>query len=151
MFRDVIERFAGRYEVWHEQQREERGSRNGNPLTIYVLVVAVLITIDWYRAITDDDIEWRLIVGTVIGVAFLVAFGRKSELAWLIFPIWGTIFLIETPWVYLSETERYPIRTRILSGIVCAALGLAGIAYGFLIQKRYRAYLDRVRRSASVQ
>lgn len=120
MFRDVIERFVGRYEIWHEQHRAEGGSRNGNPLTVFALVLAVLVTIDWYRAVTGHEIERRLIVGTVIGVALLVAFVAKSEWAWIIFPILGIIFLHRNALgVSLGDRALPGSRANFIGGYLC--------------------------------
>jgi hypothetical protein len=150
MFRDVIPRFVGRYEIWHEHRRAERG-RDGNPLTGVAAIALILSLIDIYRAIQSQHIEFRIIAGDIVLLSFLILYLQKSALAWLILPIAGATLLAELVWEFPLATHRYPLRVQIFAAIFETALGSGLIAYGFLIRRRYNAYLDRARRSASLQ
>jgi hypothetical protein len=140
--RELVERFVGRYELWREEQRAERGGRNRNPLTLFAFVAAALVAFDVYKVFSSHHIEWRAVETNVLFIAFLVLCAWKPQWAWVMFPIWGATMVLESPWVYTLQPLRYPPSVRLFSACFFGAMGAVAIGYGFVIRKRYQSYLD---------
>jgi hypothetical protein len=95
-----------------------------------------------YTLITSHQLSWSEVVNISLLAGFLVLYARKSRWAWWIIPITGANFLAHLPSIYASS----PPRAR--SGIwVSVLIGVGIIAYGFMVRKRYNAYLEAERLS----
>ena len=70
--RELIERFAYRYQIWREEHRAERGHHDRNPLIPFAIIAVALVAWDIYGAISSHHIEWRTIEVNLLFIAFLV-------------------------------------------------------------------------------
>src|SRR5438105_1652159 len=106
---EILERFVGRYQVWRDQRAQH------NPLNLPALMVTVAVMQSSYDLLARHHINWWSGSVTIVDVAFLVLYFRKSPFAWLILPLWGAMILIQFPSVF-SLASRYPPRVVLLSG-----------------------------------
>jgi hypothetical protein len=83
-----------------------------------------------------------MFVGDAVLVTFLIHYLRRSALAWLVIPLFGVVFLVEAPSVFFITPSRYPLRVRVLSFCMAAGFGIAAIAYGFVVRRKYKLYLQ---------
>src|SRR5438105_7465375 len=118
----MLQRFVDRYQLWHEDRRRE--TEDKNPL----------------------NLSWRAAVGTVLLVAFLVLYIRRSRWAWVVIPTFGAIMIMESPLAYFAAPERYSAFVRAISMCLFVLFGAAIIAYGFVVRNRYGSYLEKERR-----
>jgi hypothetical protein len=138
--RELIDRFVGRYQIWRDEQRAERGGPHRNPLIPFAVIAAALVAWDIYKIIVSHHIEWRAGEADVLLIAFLILCVWRPEWAWVMFLIWGASAVIESPWVYSLQPYRYPARVRLMSALLFAGIGVAAFAYGFVLRKRYQSY-----------
>jgi hypothetical protein len=138
--RELIDRLAGRYQIWRDDQRMERGGRARNPLIPFAVIAAALLAWDVYKMIISHHIEWRAAEANLLFIAFLVLCVWRPRWAWVMFLIWGASAVIESPWVYSMQPYRYPARVRLVSALLFAGMGVAAFAYGFVLRRRYQSY-----------
>jgi hypothetical protein len=138
--RELIERFAGRYQIWRDEQRAERGDRNTNPLIPFACAAAALVAWDVYKIVSSHQLGWRSVEADVLFIVFLILCAWRPKWAWFMFLIWGATMVVESPWVYTLEPLRHPPRVRLMSALFFAAMGIAAFAYGFVLRKRYESY-----------
>src|SRR5437867_2151458 len=124
----MIQRFIERYHLWCEKRLEE--SRGKNPLTWLAVLAVVLIGLDLYTAVASHHITWRVLAGDALFVAFIVLYLRRSRFAWLIVPVVGVFFVLESPFAFFLSPERYALPIRFLTFCIPFAIGIAAIAYG---------------------
>src|SRR4051812_23405785 len=123
--RELIDRFVGRYQIWRDQQRGERGARSDtNPLLPLAIIVAGLLALDIYRAIAAHHIAWRVVESDVLSVAFLVFCVWRPHWAWIIVLIFGASMILESPWIYELKPYRYSARVRVISALFFVAIGV---------------------------
>jgi hypothetical protein len=132
---DIIDRFVGRYEVWR------RSVPLRNPLNIPALVLATSIAQAIYQIVTSHHVAWGAVVLLAPDVVFLVAYFRRSPWAWLVLPIWGTMALIQLPFAVASVFQRYPFSVSLAAACLLLVVGVGFIAWGFVIRRRYYAYV----------
>jgi hypothetical protein len=132
---NVIERFVGRYEVWH------RSVPLRNPLNIPALVLATSIVQALYQITTSRQIAWGAAVLLAVDIAFLVLYVRRSPSAWLVLPVWGVMALIQLPFAVVSSFHRYPLRVSVVVTCLLLVVGVGFIAWGLAIRWRYYAYV----------
>ena len=145
--RELIERFAYRYQIWRDEHRAERGRHDRNPLIPFAIIAVALVAWDIYGAISSHHIEWRTIEVNLLFIAFLVLCVWRPRWAWIMFLFWGATMVIESPWVYTLQSYRCPAYVRLISALFFAAMGVAAFLYGFVIRRRYESY--RAYRDAS--
>jgi hypothetical protein len=138
--RELIDRFAGRYQIWRDEQRAERAGHDRNPLIPFAVIAAVVVAWDVYKIIVSHHIEWRAAEANLLFIAFLVLCVWRPQWAWVMFLIWGASAVIESPWVYSMQPYRYPARVRLVSALLFAGMGAAAFAYGFVLRRRYQSY-----------
>ena len=142
----MIQRFIERYHLWCKKKLDE--SRGKNPLTWLAILAILLIGVDLYTAVTSHHVSWAVLAGDALFVAFLVLYLRRSRFTWLIVPIVGVVFLLQPPFAFFLSPERYPLPIRFLSFCIPLAIGIAAIAYGFFVRRRYYLYLHDTSASA---
>jgi hypothetical protein len=135
---DIVEHFVGRYQVWRDQPPAR------NPLNIPALVVAAAIVESIYQIVRLHHVTWLAAVVTLIDMAFLVLYFTRSSWAWLVLPLWGTLLLLELPFMAVSAFQRYPLRITIISTCFALVMGFGFIAWGFAIRRRYHRYIGYV-------
>ena len=146
--REIIERFTGRYQIWRDEQRADRSGPDKNPYVVFAWVAGAFLAWDIYKLATGQSLSWRSMSADAMFLAFVALCVWKPRWAWVMFLVWGTTMVIESPWVYMLEPYRHPARVRFISALLFAVMGLAAFAYGFIIRRRYEtycAYRDQIR------
>jgi len=131
---EIVDRFVGRYQVWRDQSAQH------NPLNLPALIVVIGVVQTIYNLIARHHVNWWTAFMTIMDVAFLVLYFRKSPFAWLMLPIWGAMILIQFPSMF-NLASRYPPRVVLLSGILAFVFGAGFIVWGFAIRRRYYSYI----------
>src|SRR4029077_9632407 len=111
-----------------------------NPLNIPALVLTASIAQAVYQIASSHRIAWGVVLLVVIDVVFLVAYFKRSPWAWLVLPIWGAMALIQLPFAFASDFQRYPLVISVVTTCLLVA-GLGFIAWGIAIRWRYYAYV----------
>ena len=135
-----MRRFVERFQLWHREKLAER--TGSNPLSPVAFVTVLALAHDAYTLITSHQLAWPVATAVPLLVGFLILYACKSPLAWWIIPIMGASCLIQIPFIYASWSPRAR------SGIwLLVLIGVGFIAYGFIVRKRYYAYLEAERLS----
>ena len=104
----MLQRFIERYQLWCEQKAEER--RGKNPLTWLAILAVVLIGVDLYTAVTSHHVSWAVLAADALFVSFVVLYVSRSRFAWLIVPVFGIVYLLESPFALFLSPQRYSLR-----------------------------------------
>ena len=100
MLRDIIERFAGRYEIWRDEQRAEREAADGNPYRRWLWIICAFLAWDIYKFVALHQFDWRSVQFSLLSIVFLLTYFLSPRRAWLVFLIVGVIAIVESPSVY---------------------------------------------------
>jgi len=140
MLHEIIERFAGRYEIWRDEQRAEREAADGNPYRRWLWIICAFLAWDIYKFAALHQFDWRSVQFSLLSIVFLLTYFLSPRRVWLMFLIVGVIAIVESPSVYAINPLRYPPRVRLISALAYSALGVGAFFYGFVIRRRYEAY-----------
>lgn len=129
-----------RVQLWRREKIAER--EGANPLDPVAFVIALSLAYGAYRLITSHQLSWSEVASISLLAGFLVLYARKSQWAWWIIPITGANFLAHLPFIYASSSPR--ARSSIWLSVI---IGIGILVYGFMVRKRYHAYLEAERLS----
>jgi hypothetical protein len=139
--REIIERFAGRYQIWRDDVRSERVGSDKNPYVFFAVVAAVFLAWDIYKLATGHRLPWSAIPANAWFVVFIVFCVWRPKWAWVVFLLAGATMIMESPWLYTLDRSRYPARVRFVGAAFYAGLGAIVLAWGFVMRRRYERYL----------
>jgi len=138
----MFQRFIDRYQLWREERRAER--EGTNPLVWFSRVTVLVLVFDAYFLLfTTYQLPWMVMFTALLSISFLILFARKSPVAWWLIPMWGMVALVQ-----LAFAPAYS-NSQLRVGLwLSLAIGVSIIIYGFVIRRRYLAYLERTRSGA---
>jgi hypothetical protein len=136
----MYQRFIDRLQFWwRARELEQRGK---NPLTWLALIALLLLGLDIYKLVASHHVVWSAALSDLLLVVFLVLYACCSPFAWLAIPAFGVLGLLQSPFMFFSSAQHYPLRVRFFALAFFLIFSLAVIAYGFLVRHRYGIYLN---------
>src|SRR5262249_42960176 len=103
----------------------------------WLFLVVLFIGRDAYTLITTHQLPWTAVLSTLLVVAFIVLYVRRSRWAWIILMVFAVVFIVGVPFAYSSALPHATAGVRLFSATFMLAFGAAAFIYSLVIRKRF--------------